>query len=154
MKTLRFEPLNESHIPQIVEIEKASHSAPWSEQSFRNELSNAQSVFLVAILQGEVVGYGGFWACVDEAHVTTVTVREDRRGQGIGRRIMEELLARARQMEMACSTLEVRAGNAVALELYRQFGYVETARRRGYYPDNREDAIVMWLHDLSPLPTP
>ena len=62
---------------------------------------------------------------------------------------MDALLERAARMGATCSTLEVRASNEPAIRLYEQMGYVATARRKRYYPDNREDALVMWLHDLS-----
>jgi ribosomal-protein-alanine N-acetyltransferase len=148
MKTLRFEPLSESHIPAILEIEKVSNTAPWSERSFKNELDHQHGVFLVGILQGEVVAYGGVWLVVDEAHVTTIAVAEQNRRQGIGQRLMVELLLKAKAAGMVCSTLEVRASNVGAIKLYEKFGYSVTATRRGYYPDNREDAVVMWLYEL------
>jgi ribosomal-protein-alanine N-acetyltransferase len=62
---------------------------------------------------------------------------------------MIELLTRAKSRGMACSTLEVRAGNVPAISLYEDLGYVQSARRKSYYPDNQEDAIVMWLHELN-----
>jgi len=148
MKTLRFEPLSENHIPAILEIEKVSNTAPWSERSFKNELDHQHGVFLVGILQGEVVAYGGVWLVVDEAHVTTIAVAEQNRRQGIGQRLMVELLLKAKAAGMVCSTLEVRASNVGAIKLYEKFGYSVTATRRGYYPDNREDAVVMWLYEL------
>lgn len=148
MKTLRFEPLNESHLPAILEIERRVNTAPWSERSFRNELNHEHGVFLATIAEGRVIGYGGFWMVVDEAHITTVAVSDEFRRQGIGMRLMIELLERAKKNGMACSTLEVRASNEAAIKLYEKLGYVSSARRRAYYPDNKEDANVMWLHDL------
>src|ERR1700722_16386249 len=109
MKTLRFEPIQESHIPAIMEIEKVSNTAPWSERSFRNELDHKYGIFLVAILQGEVVAYGGVGLVVDEAHVTTIAVAPDQRRMGIGKRLMIEFLTKAKAAGMVCSTLEVRA---------------------------------------------
>jgi ribosomal-protein-alanine N-acetyltransferase len=149
MKTLRFEALEESHIPAILEIEREVNSAPWSERSFRNELTHAHGVFLTAIGDGNVVGYGGFWMVVDEAHITTVAVAKEFQRKGIGRKMMIELLTRAKAQGMACSTLEVRAGNEPAIKLYENLGYVTAARRKSYYPDNKEDALVMWLHSLT-----
>ena len=148
MKTLRFEPIQESHIPAIMEIEKVSNTAPWSERSFRNELDHKYGIFLVAILQGEVVAYGGVWLVVDEAHVTTIAVSPDQRRMGIGKRLMIELLLKAKSAGMVCSTLEVRASNEAAIKMYEQFGYHVAATRKGYYPDNKEDAVVMWLYNL------
>ncbi len=129
-------------------IEAEANSAPWSEQSFRNELTHSGGVFLVALLAGEVVGYGGMWLVIDEAHITTVAVATEHRRKGIARAIMVELLARAKRENVECSSLEVRAGNIAAIALYKALGYGEIAVRKGYYPDNREDAVVMWLYDL------
>jgi ribosomal-protein-alanine N-acetyltransferase len=149
MKTLRFEPIQEDHIPAILAIEKVTNSAPWSERSFRNELNHPHGIFLTAFLSGEVIGYGGVWLVIDEAHVTTIAVADQHRRQGIGQKLMVELLRRAQEKGMACSTLEVRASNEAAIQLYEKLGFVRSAVRRGYYPDNKEDAVVMWLHDLT-----
>lgn len=148
LKTLRFERLTEAHIPSILKIENQANGAPWSERSFRNELSHAHGVFLVAILSAEVVGYGGTWLMIDEAHITTVAVAEEHRRKGIGRRLMLEILQIAKERGMLTSSLEVRAGNTPAITMYENLGYEPVTRRKGYYPDNREDAIVMWLYHL------
>ena len=148
LKTLRFEPLAEHHIGAILAIEKETNTSPWSERSFKNELINRQSIFLVALLSGVVAGYGGLWVCVDEGHITTLAVGAEHRRKGIGRKLMDELLSKAKPQGVTCSTLEVRAGNLPAIELYKAMGYVEVARRKAYYPDNKEDAVVMWLYDL------
>lgn len=149
LKTLRFEPLQEAHIPAILEIENRTNSAPWSERSFRNELNHEHGIFLAAIEDGRVIGYGGVWLVIDEAHVTTVAVDDSKRRQGVGERLMKELLLRAKEKGMVCSTLEVRASNDPAVHLYEKLGYQTTARRKRYYPDNNEDALVMWMHDLA-----
>lgn len=148
VKNLRLVPIEESHIPAILEIEKLSNGAPWSERSFRNEITNPQSHFLVAKVGDEVVGYAGYWAIVDEAHVTTVAVHPDHRRMGLGKRLVRELLEHAQKVGIRCATLEVRRSNQAALSLYRQFGFEEVAIRRGYYPDNAEDAVVMWLYEI------
>jgi ribosomal-protein-alanine N-acetyltransferase len=148
VKTLRFESLQESHLPSILAIEQTTNSAPWSERSFQNELGHKHGVFLVAIEDGQVIGYGGVWLVIDEAHVTTISVSEAFRRRGVGTRLMIELLSRAKAAGMLCSTLEVRASNLPAVKLYENLGYAVTATRKGYYPDNNEDALVMWLHDL------
>ncbi|MBS1721464.1 MAG: ribosomal protein S18-alanine N-acetyltransferase [Armatimonadetes bacterium] len=148
MKGVRFEPLASGHIAQILEIEKVSHGSPWHERSFQNELSHAHSVFVVALKGTDVVGYAGVWILADEAHVTTIAVQPELRGQGLGRELMDEVLARSAERGAVCSTLEVRAGNEAAIHLYESMGYVRAGLRKGYYPDNKEDAVVMWLHQL------
>lgn len=147
-KGLHLEPLAEEHIPAILVIEKRSNGAPWSERSFRNELNHPYGIFRVAMEGPDVVGYAGAWLPIDEAHITTVAVAPEHRRKGIGRRLIIELLRLAKERGMVCSTLEVRAGNDPARELYTSLGYVVSARRKAYYPDNQEDALVMWLHDL------
>lgn len=146
--TLRFVPLAKEHIPKILEVENVTHSAPWSQKSFENELEHKYGIFLVGLVEGELAAYGGVWVLVDEAHVTNVVVVEPYRRQGIGRKLMIELLQAAKKQGTVCATLEVRASNKGAIELYEKLGFVQTTVRKGYYPDNKEDAVVMMLHDL------
>ena len=153
-KTLRFVALQEEHIPKILEIEAKTNGAPWSERAFRNELTHNDRIFLVGLAGGEVVAYGGVWLVIDEAHVTTLAVAEDARKQGIGITLMIDLLEKSKEAGMVCSTLEVRAGNEAAIKLYEKLGYREIAKRKGYYPDNKEDAVVMWLYDLDKWTAP
>ncbi len=148
LATLRFEPITERHIESILPIEAASHGAPWSERSFRNEINHEFGIYLVAMLFGKVAGYGGVWLVIDEAHVTTVTIAEEHRRLGIGQKLVTELLRQAKEAGMVCSSLEVRASNEAAIALYEKIGFERTSVRRRYYPDNDEDAAVMWLHDL------
>ena len=148
LKSLRFARLEERHLSEVLEIENRTNGAPWSERSFRHEIDHQHGIFKVALLEGRVIGYGGIWLVIDEAHVTTLSVASEARRQGIGLRLMEELLANAKDAGMACSTLEVRAGNEPAIALYEKLGYQSVARRKKYYPDNHEDAVVMWLYEL------
>ena len=148
LSTLRFVSLQKDHIPKILEIEQVTHSAPWSQRSFENELEHKYGIFLVGLIQGEVSAYGGVWILVDEAHVTNVVVKSELRGQGIGRKLMIELLTQARSKGAVCATLEVRATNAAAIHLYEELGFVQSTTRKQYYPDNKEDAVVMMLNDL------
>ena len=148
LATLRFVALDRSLIPKILEIEQATHTAPWSQRSFENELEHKDGVFLGGLVDGEVSAYGGVWILVDEAHVTNVVVKSELRGQGIGRKLMIELLKKAREKGAVCSTLEVRASNTAAIHLYEDLGFVQSTVRKHYYPDNKEDAVVMMLNDL------
>lgn len=148
LTTLRFERIQERHIPHILAIESRTNTAPWSERSFQNELTHERSIFFTVFLGGEVIGYGGIWLVVDEAHITTIAIAPEHQRQGIGEKLLTELLVKAREAGMMCSTLEVRASNDPAIRLYEKLGFVVAARRKAYYPDNKEDAIVMWLYDL------
>ncbi|MDH4388761.1 MAG: ribosomal protein S18-alanine N-acetyltransferase [Fimbriimonas sp.] len=148
LATLRFVPLSKDLIDEILVIESSTHSAPWSRKSFENELEHKYGVFLVALIEGKVIGYGGTWVLVDEAHVTNVVVSPEFRGEGIGRKLMNEMLLKARDKGAVCATLELRKSNEVALKLYESMGFVMATVRKAYYPDNQEDAIVMMLDDL------
>jgi [ribosomal protein S18]-alanine N-acetyltransferase len=147
-RIIRFEPLGPQHISKALEIERQSHSAPWSEGSFKGEIGNAQSIFSVLLVDGQVTGYAGAWVLTDEAHVTNIAIHPDFRGQGLGRRLMDHLCDLSKERGAVCMTLEVRAGNKPAIQLYEKMGFVIAGRRKGYYPDNKEDALVMWLHRL------
>ena len=118
----------------IMEIEHESFSIPWSRKSFTEELErNACARYLVVEDEGSVVGYGGMWFIVDEAHVT----------KGLGKLLMETMLQFAADSGMAFMTLEVRRSNEVAQKLYRSHGFVDVGYRKRYYEDNHEDALIM-----------
>ncbi len=95
-----------------------------------------------------IVGYAGIWVMTDEAHVTTIASHPDVRGRGVGELLLVALIHRAEEIGARWMTLEVRASNAVAQNLYRKYTFKEMGVRRGYYSDNREDALVMWTDAL------
>lgn len=135
-------------MPAVAEIDRASNGAPWSEASFLREISNPQAHYFVSMDGSTVVGFAGFWTLVDEAHVTTIAVQPEARGKGIGRALMERILVDAAKLGMSCATLEVRISNEKALKLYESLGFVHSGVRKNYYPDNREDAVIMWRYGL------
>lgn len=148
MKGVRFVPLVKDHIEPILEIEKESNGSPWSFRSFEKEIDHGPSEFLVATIGGEVVGYAGAWIVADECHVTTIAVSPVHRRQGLGKKMMDEILARSKERGVLCATLEVRADNEAAIKMYEKLGFVISGKRKAYYPDNKEDAVIMWLNDL------
>jgi ribosomal-protein-alanine N-acetyltransferase len=90
-----------------------------------------------------LIGYGGVWLGVDEAHITTIAVHPLYRGRGIGELLLNGLIDMAFDMNVSSLTLEVRASNTVAQNLYLKYGFLPTGHRRRYYTDNREDAVIM-----------
>ena len=96
----------------------------------------------------DIIGYAGLWKMHDEAHVTTVGVRRRDQGRGFGMVLMLALVDRAYGMESRWMTLEVRASNHGAMALYEKLGFKVIGRRRGYYTDDGEDAVVMWSDSL------
>lgn len=150
MKTaLKLVPLAADHIPTVAAIEKETQGAPWSQKSFEAELTNPHSRFLVGLVGTEIVAYGGTWCVVDECHITNIMVLPEQRRKGYGRQLVTALLEFAQEAGMTCATLEVRANNEPAIRLYEELGFVRAAVRKAYYPDNREDAVIMWLYDLT-----
>lgn len=141
--TLEYERLNEDHVPQLMPIERDAYPEPWTERMFRDEIQNARSHFYVARLDGELAGYGGFWLVLDEAHITSVTIKYDSRSQGYGRMLFEHLLDSARAAGARTAMLEVRESNTSARNLYTSMGFRRVGIRKGYYPKTGEDAIVM-----------
>lgn len=145
--------LEERHLARILEIEKASNSAPWSENSFRNELDHEQGVFVVAERNRDPVGFGAAWVLSDEAHIINLAVDPENRRQGLATRLVHELIAQCEERGATCATLEVRVSNSAAIGLYEGMGFRSVGTRKRYYPDNREDALVMWLYDLADVKT-
>jgi ribosomal-protein-alanine N-acetyltransferase len=151
-------PLRRRHLRGVLRIENRVYPTPWSMGLYLAELAAPTGrTYKVARRRGGVVGYGGVMYVVDEAHVTTLAVHPDERGQGIGARILLALVRAARQEGMTSLTLEVRAGNRAAQGLYRRFGLAPAGVRRGYYKragvsGPGEDAVVMWAQDIDGAP--
>jgi len=136
-------------VPAVVDLDQKSFSLPWPERSFRFELTdNPASRCWVAELDGKLIGMVVVWLIVDEAHVATLATHPDFRRQGIGKRLLAHALLRMIEDGARTSFLEVRESNIAAQEMYRKFGYEEAGRRRRYYKDNDEDAILMNLDSL------
>ncbi len=130
----------------VLEIEEASFPTPWSKNSFLYELTeNQRAVYLVAKNEfNKVTGYIGMWIVFDEGHITNLAAHPLYRRQGVGRALLNELIAVAKKNGVQYLTLEVRRSNLSAQDLYQQIGFVHMGVRRKYYLDNREDALIMW----------
>lgn len=135
----------ERDIKPMAEMDILCFSAPWSEESFRKEIKeNRLAFYIVAEINGRMVGYAGLWSIVDEGHITNVAVHPDFRRKGIGEALITVLLSHTRENGILSHTLEVRASNDAAISLYSKFGFVPAGLRKNYYEDNGEDAIIMW----------
>lgn len=142
-------PLTEGDLDEVLRIERASFTAPWSPGMFRQDLNFPLARCLAAHCpQGggkPLAGYLICWFVADEVHITNLAVRRDRRNRGIAGRLVEGALNLARQCGMRVCTLEVRRSNEAARALYGKFGFEFRGIRPGYYSDNNEDALVMAL---------
>lgn len=142
---LNIRPMKLEDVDQIWEIEKLSFRTPWSRESFVEEMQNNQKArYVVAELGDTIVGYGGMWFIVDEAHITNIAVHPDYRGQKIGEKIVEAMIEAANKEGIHSLTLEVRTTNKPAINLYKKQGFREAGIRKGYYTDTGDDALIMW----------
>ena len=141
-------------LSQVLAIDSQSFTLPWPESAYRYELlENPCSFLMVAeIEQSEVgrliVGVVVVWMILDEAHIATIAVHPEFRGQGIASRLMVSVMRDAIQLEARLATLEVREQNTAAQRLYQRFGFDIVGRRPRYYKDNLEDALIMTVGDL------
>ncbi|MFH1084609.1 MAG: ribosomal protein S18-alanine N-acetyltransferase [Chloroflexota bacterium] len=171
----RISAMRTDDVATVVAIEQAVFAMPWSASAYRYEITqNEASEYLVlrhqplhahegrrslweatrALLQPHrtdeaLLGYGGFWFVIDEAHITTLAVRAAWRGRGLGELLLLSLIERAVVRGAEVATLEVRVSNAAAQSLYAKYGFERVGRRRGYYSDNREDAYIMTLEQMA-----
>lgn len=132
----------------IYEIEKLCFPDPWSRDSILYELEeNPRAFYIVAELDGRVVGYAGLWWIGDEGHITNVAVRPGYRSRKIASGIISVMLDFTLQEGIKHHTLEVRKSNEAAIGLYEKYGFETEGIRKGYYLNNGEDALIMWRHE-------
>lgn len=130
-------------------IEAQSYPRPWSVGLFLSELSLGSSRdYFVAKVHGSVRGYAGMMTHGDEGHVTNIAVQLEWRRHHIATRLMIQLVRAALRRGVKHLTLEVRASNLSAQSLYYRLGFAPGGIRRNYYPETREDAVIMWVHDI------
>ena len=135
--------MNESHVPAVAALEKICFSDPWSENSVASELKNKLALWLVAEENGIVAGYIGSQTCTDESDVMNVAVHPDFRRRGIAEALVNALVEELKAIGSHCLTLEVRASNAPAIALYEKLDFHEIGRRKNYYRNPKEDALIL-----------
>ena len=139
-------------LDQVMAIERASFSAPWSKNLFLSELRNtAVSTLLVALddmaAERQVVGYMGIWVVAEEMHILNLAVAENERRQGIGKKLVLNALRYAYAQGARIAYLEVRESNTAAQNLYGGLHFTRVGVRQGYYESPRENAVVMELDE-------
>ncbi|MGY2794568.1 [ribosomal protein S18]-alanine N-acetyltransferase [Thermostichus sp. MS-CIW-36] len=167
----RLQVLDITALPQLLELDRRCYGGYWGEQGYRAELERPTSTVIGVVAEPvavgapcgsgraefplpspgptsptqvtkELVGFGILWRIEEEAHIISLAVDPEHRRQGLGRRILEELLNQARAAGCRWATLEVKASNQAAIRLYESAGFQRLGRRKGYY--NGEDALVYW----------
>ena len=145
MVELELRRLELGDLDAIERIERASYRTPWSRSMFASELAKPSSLSFGAVDEtGALVGYLVLSRYVDAWHVMNVAVAPERRREGIASALLHRLLELTKDDSLRGYTLEVRVSNLGAIRLYERFRFRSKGVRRGYYTDNREDALIMW----------
>jgi len=162
-------------IPQVVAIDHASFTMPWSARSYAYEISQSSYSYMLAIeheqaiplhglrrllyglsrrpaqqVQRQLVAYGGLWNIMDEAHISTIASHPDWRGQGYGEIALVAMIRRSILLNAGYIVLEVRVTNHIAQKLYQKYGFEVVSTKKGYYQDDNEDAYDMRLDLTAP----
>ena len=135
--------MTEDHVPSVAALEAVCFADPWSEKSVASELSNPLSFWLVAVAGDVVAGYVGSQTVMGETDMMNVAVHPDYRRRGIAKTLIEALIQGLKERESHCLTLEVRASNEPAISLYTELGFLEAGRRKNYYRNPKEDALIL-----------
>ena len=145
--------MNNTDLPEVLDIERESFPSPWTEGMFTRELSSTHSVCLASRMNVEensvIVAYIIFWLVADEVHLHNLAVKKEYRRQGLAFYLMEAMAEIAGKNEIKEQTLEVRKSNTKAIKLYEKCGFVVKGIRPLYYTDTYEDALIMWA-DIKP----
>lgn len=136
--------MTSDHVAQVAELERICFGTEaWSEKSVASELNNPLSFWLVAVDGDRVAGYVGSQTVLDESDMMNVAVHPDYRKQGIATALIVGLVEELRKRGSRCLTLEVRASNENAISLYKKLDFQEVGRRKNYYRNPREDALIL-----------
>jgi ribosomal-protein-alanine N-acetyltransferase len=174
----RVRPMELEDVPTVMHIDRLSFSTPWPASAYRYEILKNPSAHYYIVekaasgekereppaeaglgqrllrlvgrgpIHPDIIGFAGFWLVSHEAHISTLAVHPDYRRRGVGGLLLLDMIKQSRRLNATMMTLEVRESNTIAQNLYRRCGFRVVRRRRQYYSDDREDALVMEVHGL------
>lgn len=134
-------------LDDVMIIEEACFKTPWSKEAFDSELNtNSKARYMVIYHEGNIVGYGGMWFILDEAHITNIAIHPSHEGKGLGSILVDSMIDYAKSNHIKSMTLEVRESNDRARGLYTKLGFMDCGKRPNYYQDSKEDAVIMWIN--------
>lgn len=143
-KELLIRPMLDEDVPVVAQIEEATFSMPWSAEDFFDMIRRDNMTYLVAELDGKIIGGAGMRNILGDGEITNVAILADYRGCGYGKKLVGELLKAGEVLGARAFTLEVRVSNEPAIRLYQSLGFVSEGIRPGFYERPREDALIMW----------
>ncbi len=148
---IKIQKMKKRDISEIMKIEKSAYGDfHWSESGFDAEIDNALGHYFVIRESNTntLVGYCGFWAVLEEAHITTIATHPDWRGKKLGEVLLQQMIELGYKNEIKWFTLEVRISNYPAQELYKKYNFQSFGLRKKYYQDTQEDALIMWTENI------
>jgi ribosomal-protein-alanine N-acetyltransferase len=150
INTIKIRKMTKNDIKQVMEIESVSFgNFHWKPEAFTAEMENNIGQYFIAEDEHKnLLGYCGFWLIMEEAHITTIAVQPTLRKQGIGEKLLQKMIDAGYEKGVKWFTLEVRAGNIAAQNLYYKYNFKSLGLRRKYYQDNDEDAMIMWTENI------
>lgn len=173
LANFQIQSLAGKHLLGILELDKLCFGGWWNLAHYQWELDNPTSHVLVVTIPSNqpanqayaydsldqlldnppqddqlVIGVGGFWQVLEEAHINILAIHPQYQGRGLGKLLLRKLLDHAKTLDLERATLEVRASNQIALTMYEKFGFQEAGRRPKYYPDNLEEGVILWMNQL------
>ncbi len=144
MEEVKVRRMEARDLGRVMEIEHQSYTMPWTESTFRGLLRRADAdLFVAETVDGEVAGYAVSWAVLDQGELGNVAVAPEWRHRGIAHRLLDAVILRAAERRVKELFLEVRVSNSTARQLYLAYGFRDVGRRRNYYMEPVEDALVM-----------
>lgn len=138
--------MKEEDIDDVLNISSLSLKESWSKDSFLKELTNPLAKYFLIKKDTEILGFAGVWIILDEGHITNIAIHPNHRNKGIGTILLKSLIEKCKLYNCNSLTLEVRESNTFALNLYNKLGFKSVGKRKNYYSDNNEDAVIMWLN--------
>ena len=174
MTILKIQQLSQKYLSRVLELDQLCFGGLWTREGYQRELDSPNSDLLglwkekgerviapwenpleVCVESSEsvsessyLVGMGCLWSILDEAHITILGIDPHYQRQGLGQVMLYALLKSAKARQLQWATLEVRVSNQSAIALYRKFGFKDVGRRKGYYQDTGEDALILWRNGL------
>ena len=143
---LSIQLMKEKDVDEVLHISNLSLKESWSRESLLKEITNPLAKYFLIKDDKNILGFAGVWIIFDEGHITNVAIPPEYRGKEFGKYLMNSLIEGCKSQKCNSITLEVRESNLPALKLYEKLGFKVAGKRKKYYSDNGEDALIMWLY--------
>lgn len=147
---IKIQKMQKNELDDVLKIEEQAYGEHhWSKDSFYGELSNDLAHYYSAYdKEDNLIGYSGSWRVIDEAHITTIAVKPELRRKKVGEALLNRIIEDCYANDIKYITLEVRESNVPAISLYEKYGFKSLGKRKGYYQNNNEDALIMWTENI------